>query len=539
MMLKTTNISKKKVINIILVPVVQKIEYDYKKKRECLLNGINCVSASSTSSNNLTSSWARLTSNSMLLTHPWETVDHTGSSAGVSSLNSSNNFIVDSSACGCFESSDDINSRIRFSCEKEHRCNSRCCSCFENITDCSKFNIPLNQKYNTHPTSEFAKSFLLTDVKENKNELLQNFLLTRGNNHVTKDKEPDLAALRALTNAAHYNSCWAFSSMPEIPVTLLDDEFLVDAGIRIPAQLSSSQSTSKIPNLQDIIYRNRREGSVDRSHRNSVNFDKGKSKRRSAEYEDCIKPRVLVSDQLKSKRNFVDYEDGLGLGSAQGKSDEPQTHRGESKGKRYSGSYGKTRFGYEPSQGKSTEAEKPKRNSLYGDKEKTKLFQQSKSAIEKNKRYSANYTSRLTDAKDVKHKFKRHSLEVTEYTPLPRADRALRRYSALDVNHNQGISKIPLRSSFVSGSRTAPSTRASSPVRSSAKLYFNKSNHPSEVHTASTRSKFLTRFSSSDEEVDKICHKLSNCQTSVTTSRAESPRTKDSRLPVRLQKKKL
>ncbi|XP_046409698.1 serine/threonine-protein phosphatase 4 regulatory subunit 4-like isoform X4 [Neodiprion fabricii] len=323
------------------------------------------------------------------------------------------------------------------------------------------------------------------------------------------------------------------SSMPEIPVTLLDDEFLVDAGIRIPAQLSSSQSTSKIPNLQDIIYRNRREGSVDRSHRSSVNFDKGKSKRQSAEYEDCVKPKVLISDPMKVKRNLDDFEEGYSLGKMSGKSDE-QISKEDFKTKRYSGSYAKTKFGYEPNQSKSSD-EKPKRNSLYVDKEKSKLLQ-SKSTIDKNKRYSANYTSRLPDAKDVKHKFKRHSLEVTECTPMPRADRAIRRYSALDVNHNQGISKIPLRSNFVSGSRTAPATRASSPVRLCTKLYFNKSSG-SEVQT-STRNKFLTRFSSSDEEVDKLCHKFSTCQT-ATSNRAESPRTRDSRLPVRLQKKKI
>ncbi|XP_046472851.1 serine/threonine-protein phosphatase 4 regulatory subunit 4 isoform X1 [Neodiprion pinetum] len=495
----------------------------------------------STSSNNLTSSWARLTSNSMLLTHPWETINHTSSNAGVSSVNFNYNFSGDNhntdfkTACGCSESAEDI-SRSRYSLinsgEQEHKPIMRCCSCFDTNTEYLKLNVPLHHKHHGHPTSEFAKSFVLTHLKENKNEL-QDFLLTKGNHEVVKDKEPDFAALRALTNAAHYNSCWAFSSMPEIPVTLLDDEFLVDAGIRIPAQLSSSQSTSKIPNLQDIIYRNRREGSVDRSHRSSVNFDKGKSKRQSAEYEDCVKPKVLISDPMKVKRNLDDFEEGYSLGKMSGKSDE-QISKEDLKTKRYSGSYAKTKFGYEPNQSKSSD-EKPKRNSLYVDKEKSKLLQ-SKSTIDKNKRYSANYTSRLPDVKDVKHKFKRHSLEVTECTPMPRADRAIRRYSALDVNHNQGISKIPLRSNFVSGSRTAPATRASSPVRLCTKLYFNKSSG-SEVQT-STRNKFLTRFSSSDEEVDKLCHKFSTCQT-ATSNRAESPRTRDSRLPVRLQKKKI
>lgn len=503
---------------------------------------VKCLSASSTSSNNLTSSWARLTSNSMLLTHPWETINHTSSNAGVSSVNLGHSFSGDSynavlkSACSCSESGEDI-TRSRFPLtnlsEHESRSVTRYCFCFDTNIDYSKFNVPLHHKHHVHqPTSEFAKSFVLTHLKENKNELLQDFLLTRGNLQA-KDKEPDFAALRALTNAAHYNSCWAFSSVPEIPVTLLDDEFLVDAGIRIPAQLSSSQSTSKIPNLQDIIYRNRREGSIDRSHRVSASFDKGKSKRHSTEYEDCIKSRISISDQMKVKRNIDDFEEGLRLGPMQGKSDEHQISKEDSKNKRYSGSYAKTRFGYEPNQGKSSD-DKLKGNSHFMEKDKPKLLH-SKSSMDKNKRYSATYTSRLPDFKDVKHKFKRHSLEVTEYTPISRPDRALRRYSALDVNHNQGISKIPLRNSFISGSRTAPATRASSPVRSCPKLYFNKPNI-SEVQT-STRNKFLTRFSSSDEEVDKLCHKFANCQT-APSNRAESPKTRDSRLPVRLQKKK-
>ncbi|XP_048510011.1 serine/threonine-protein phosphatase 4 regulatory subunit 4-like [Athalia rosae] len=497
----------------------------------------------STSSNNLTSSWARLTSNSMLLTHPWESTNYTSFNAGVSSVNPTYSFHFDNhntslkSACSCSEPTGDM-CRSRLSLlnlsEQEARSNAPCCSCFDINSDYSKLNMPLHHKPHAQPTSEFAKSFVLTHLKENKADILQNFLLTRGG-YEAKYKEPDLAALRALTNVAHYNSCWAFSSMPEIPVTLLDDEFLVDAGIRIPAQLSSSQSTSKIPNLQDIIYRNRREGSIDRSHRSSVNLDKGKSKRYSAEYEDCIKPRILISDQIKGKRSLDDFEEIHKRTSMQGKSDEHHIPKEDLKAKRYSGSYqAKSRFGYEPNQGKSTD-DKPKRNSLFMDKDRPKLSQ-TKTPIEKNKRYSATYTSRQPDLKDVKHKFKRHSLEVTEYTPLSRVDRNLRRYSALDVNHNQGTSKIPLRSSFVSGSRTAPATRASSPVRSYTKLYFNKSS-PSESH-ASSRHKFLTRYSSSDEEVDKLCHKFSHCQ-SAPINRAESPKTKDSRLPVRLQKKKI
>ncbi|XP_015605533.1 serine/threonine-protein phosphatase 4 regulatory subunit 4 isoform X4 [Cephus cinctus] len=326
------------------------------------------------------------------------------------------------------------------------------------------------------------------------------------------------------------------SSMPEIPVTLLDDEFLVDAGIRIPAQLSSSQSTSKIPNLQDIIYRNRREGSVDRSRRNSVNFEKLKTQRHSAEYEDSLKPRSSCMDQhVKSNRNSMDYEDTLRSSrSFKGMQEEQHYPKEDTKTKRYSGSQARTRFGYEPSPGRVFD-DKSRRNSLILDKDKAKAAQ-GKPTLDRTKRHSGNFW-KLPEPKDSKQKFKRHSVEVTDYNPVERNNRTLRRFSTLDVNHNQGSSKIPLRNCIITGSRTAPVTRASSPIRSVQQFSFSRDTRE-DIQTSSRDARFLSRFSSSDEEVDKLCQKFINCQ-AARCSRASSPRSRDSRLPVRLQRKKL
>ncbi|XP_043253862.1 serine/threonine-protein phosphatase 4 regulatory subunit 4-like isoform X4 [Colletes gigas] len=355
------------------------------------------------------------------------------------------------------------------------------------------------------------------------------------------------------------------SSMPEIPVMLSDDEFLVDAGIRIPAQFSS-QSMSKIPHLQDSVFGKRRGSfNFDRSRSVGMNFEKGKPKRNSSvEYEDCMKrrtngadqsnngrtsmdceddmrlvkesqqlgkkdtvyigpmmrsrfgfgvnqersieekikrnslildkdkPKILQSkcaldrtkrhsasfDKGKPKRNSsieyeddmkrrtngtnhqpkdlrtsIDYEDGLRLGK-----DDQQLDAKDSS--MYLGSLVRTRFGF-VNQERSMD-EKMKRNSLVLEKDKPKLVH-AKCTLDRTKRHSANFSLKQTDTKDIKPNLKCHSLEVVDYVPSERLGRALRRYSTLDVNHNQGLSKIPLRS-FVPRSRTAPATRASSPV---------------------------------------------------------------------------
>ncbi|XP_076161068.1 serine/threonine-protein phosphatase 4 regulatory subunit 4 isoform X3 [Ptiloglossa arizonensis] len=353
------------------------------------------------------------------------------------------------------------------------------------------------------------------------------------------------------------------SSMPEIPVMLSDDEFLVDAGIRIPAQFSS-QSVSKIPHLQDSVFAKRRGSfNFDRSRSVDMSFDKGKPKRNSSvEYEDCMKRRTNGGDQSNNGRMSMDCEDGLrlvkesqqqlakkevyvgplmrsrfGFGVNQERSmdekmkrnslildkDKPNVLQSKcalDRTKRHSASFEKgkpkrnssveyeddmkrrtnganqpkdlrTSIDYEDSLrlGKEDQQldmkttvylgslvrsrfgfvnqerpldEKMKRNSLVLDKDKPKLMH-TKCTLDRTKRHSANFSLKPTDSKEIKPNLKCHSLEVVDYVPSERLGRALRRYSTLDVNHNQGLSKIPLRS-FVPRSRTAPATRASSPV---------------------------------------------------------------------------
>ncbi|XP_033325944.1 serine/threonine-protein phosphatase 4 regulatory subunit 4 isoform X4 [Megalopta genalis] len=408
------------------------------------------------------------------------------------------------------------------------------------------------------------------------------------------------------------------SSMPEIPVMLSDDEFLVDAGIRIPAQFSASQGVSKIPHLQDSLFTKRRHFSFERSR--TVSFDKGSPKRNSSVgYEDCMQRRTNGGDQSGSPRTSIDCEDGLRLvkddqqlGKTiyvgplmrsrfgfvnQDRSMDDKLKRNSlildknkpkilqtkctlDRTKRHSASFEKTkpkrsssmdyddsmkrrtngsdepkdprtsidyedglrclrtRFGFvildknKPKvlqtkcnldrtkrHSTSFDKAKPKRNSsidyddslkrrtnesnqpndprtsidyedglilvqdeeldkkdsvylgprmttrwnsLILEKEKPKLVH-TKCTADWPKRHSAYFTMKSTDSKETKQTIKCHSLEVADYTPSERLGRALRRHSTLDVNHNQGLSKIPLRS-FVPRSRTAPATRASSPV---------------------------------------------------------------------------
>ncbi|CAL7947776.1 unnamed protein product [Xylocopa violacea] len=376
------------------------------------------------------------------------------------------------------------------------------------------------------------------------------------------------------------------SSMPEIPVMLSDDEFLVDAGIRIPVQFS--QSTSKIPHLQDPVFGKRRTSfnvnhvrptsmnfekgkpkrnssveyedcmkrranadqsnevrtsidcedglrlvkenqqlgkkdsvyvaplmrsrfgfgmnqdrmvddkmkrrnslvldkekpkvvqskcTLDRSKRNSVNFDKGKPKRNfSIEYEDGIKRRNNGANQSKSIRlRSIDYEDGLSLVK--------ENQQLDKKDPSYLGPVMRTRFGFGVNQDRTMDDKMKRRNSLILEKDKPKIVQ-TKCMLDRTKRHSANFSLKMLDTKEAKPTLKdQHSLDATDYTPSERLSRALRRYSTLDVNHNQGHSKIPLRS-FVRRSRTAPATRASSPVSSQLRY----------------------------EEIDKLCRKFEEYQ---------------------------
>ncbi|XP_076627283.1 serine/threonine-protein phosphatase 4 regulatory subunit 4 isoform X1 [Colletes latitarsis] len=495
------------------------------------------------------------------LTHPWERLGHTNSNASTTHAN------FESGPCH------------DFLMQKMQQNRSKLASLPLIVwPDSCECNYEEENNVHSCPPSDYATSVFLAFMRENRRKSQQNSLLTRdyarefSTNIASKDtatartfsSAPNLAMLRALTKAAHYNSCWPCSSMPEIPVMLSDDEFLVDAGIRIPAQFSS-QSMSKIPHLQDSVFAKRRGSfNFDRSRSVGMNFDKGKPKRNSSvEYEDCMKrrtngadqsnngrtsmdceddlrlvkesqqlgkkdtvyigpmmrsrfgfgvnqersieekikrnslildkdkPKILQSkcaldrtkrhsasfDKGKPKRNSsieyeddmkrrtnginqpkdlrtsIDYEDGLRLGK-----DDQQLDTKDSS--MYLGSLVRSRFGF-VNQERSMD-EKIKRNSLVLDKDKPKLVH-TKCTLDRTKRHSANFSLKQTDSKDIKPNLKCHSLEVVDYVPSERLGRALRRYSTLDVNHNQGLSKIPLRS-FVPRSRTAPATRASSPV---------------------------------------------------------------------------
>lgn len=393
------------------------------------------------------------------------------------------------------------------------------------------------QSFQTDEYNSSAKSFLSL-VKENKQEPQQHSLLTRdyprefSTNIAGKDRAPNFAALRALTNRAHYNSCWAFSSMPEISVMQSDDEFLVDAGIRIPAQFSTSQSTSKIPHLQDFIAARRRPGNTVQSRQrlagtSSVKFDKvGKFKRHSSvEYDDCMKCRIGENDPSRSAPTSIDYEDGLQRRSMMKENLSDQLSKTDARTKRYSASHGRTRFGWE----ERSLDEKLKRNSLSFDKDKLK-FTNSKCTLDRTKRHSMNFSLKLTDTKEMKQGVKRHSLE--DHTTVRRAIKGY--FSTLDVNHNQGLSKIPLRN-VGTRSRTAPTTRASSPVHAESRFRFDTEN--CDDSHSSTSDRHLNRFSSSDEEVDKLCRMLLHSQTAQSSAEGTS-RSRD-RYPIHLLMKKL
>ncbi|XP_032676214.1 serine/threonine-protein phosphatase 4 regulatory subunit 4-like isoform X3 [Odontomachus brunneus] len=319
------------------------------------------------------------------------------------------------------------------------------------------------------------------------------------------------------------------SSMPEIPMMQSDDEFLVDTGIRIPAQFSSSQSTSKIPHLQDFISGRRRSNIMIRQ-RSGVNFDKGKFKRHSSvEYEDCMKRRTSESDPLRNTPTSIDYEDGLQRNIAKENLSDQQLSKIDARTKRYSAPHGRTRFGFDANQERSID-EKLKRSSLILEKDKLKITN-SKCTLDRTKRHSTNFTNlKLPDSKEMKQSVKRHSLE--DYTTARRTIRGY--FSTLDVNHNQGLSKIPLRN-VGPRSRTAPTTRASSPVHMESRLRFDIENCDDSQSSSSER--HLYRFSSSDEEVDKLCKMLLHSQ-ATQSSTTETSRSRE-RFPIRLLVKKI
>ncbi|XP_025075295.1 uncharacterized protein LOC105431820 isoform X1 [Pogonomyrmex barbatus] len=468
------------------------------------------------------------------LTHPWERAGYSNSCINTSHFHfmngSSNDYITPKPQCSCSKLAVfQALLTLPAACEQEYKSDFQCRSYYDVNDDYTKFRKQSSQA-NEYNSSAFAKSFFLSLVKENKQEQQQHSVLTRDYPHEFstnisgKDRAPNFAALRALTNAAHYNSCWAFSSMPEISMMQSDDEFLVDTGIRRPTQFSTSQSTSKIPHLQDFIAARRQPNSTIRPKRSSINYDKEKFKRHSSvEYEDCMKRRTNESDSSRSTRISIDYEEGLRCNIVKENLSDQHLSKTDARIKRYSAPHGRTRFGWDASQERFLD-EKLKRNSLTFDKDKLK-FTNSKCTLDRTKRHSTNFSLKLPDTKETKQMMKRHSLE--DHTTVRRAIKGC--FSTLDVNHNQGLSKIPLRN-VESRSRTAPVTRASSPVHIDSRLRFDLENCDDSPSSASDR--HLNRFSSSDEEVDKLCRMLLHSQTAQSSTGITSRSRDRYRLPI-------
>ncbi|XP_020288909.1 serine/threonine-protein phosphatase 4 regulatory subunit 4-like isoform X2 [Pseudomyrmex gracilis] len=445
------------------------------------------------------------------LTNSWERIGSFNSHTNTSHLNFENgsysDYVAQQSQCSCSKLAvfqalltlPDV-------CEQEQKSEAFQYQSYHNVDDDYTKLRKLPTQANEYNSSAVANSFLLSFVKDNKQE--PHSLLTRDHSrelltNTSKDRAPNFAALRALTSAAHYNSCWAFSSMPEMPVMQSDDEFLVDAGIRIPTQFSGSQTPSKIPHLQDFIAARRRPNTTQvrpRSRpRSSMSFDKGKFKRYSSvEYEDCVRRRS--ENESSSRSTSLDYEEGLRhFNMLKENLSDQRLLKTDARTKRYSAPHGRTRFGWDAGQDRSLD-DKVKRNSLIFDKDKLKLTS-TKCTLDRTKRHSMNFSMKLPDSKEMKQNVKRHSLE--DHTTVRRAIKGY--FSTLDVNHNQGLSKIPLRN-IGPRSRTAPATRASSPVHMETRLRFDIRN--CDESQSSTGDRQLNRLSSSYEEVDKLCRML-------------------------------
>lgn len=485
--------------------------------------------------------------NRIQLTHPWEKVGHFNSHINTSHFNfvngSSNDYITPKSQCNCSKLAVfQAFLTLPDACEQEYESDSQYHSYYDTDNDYDKFRKQSVQA-NEYSPSAFTKSFFLSLVKDNKQEPQQHSLLTRDYPHELpinisdKNREPNFAALRALTNAAHYNSCWAFSSLPEISMMQSDDEFLVDAGIRISTQFSVSQNTSKIPHLQDFIAARRQLNTTTtiRPRRSSMTFDKDKLKRHSSvEYDDCMKRRTSENVLLRSTSISIDYEEGLRQRNNIVKENlsDQQLSKTDTRTKRYSAPHGRSRFGWDASQERSVD-EKLKRNSLILDKEKIK-FTNSKCTLDRTRRHSTNFNLKLPDTKETKQIVKCHSLE--DHMTVRRAIKGY--FSTLDVNHNQGLSKIPLRN-VESRSRTAPATRASSPVHVESRLRFDIENCDDSRSSANDR--HLNRFSSGDvEEVDKLCRMLHSLSLHSQTAQSNTGLTsRRERYPVHLLMKKL
>ncbi|XP_066595069.1 serine/threonine-protein phosphatase 4 regulatory subunit 4-like isoform X2 [Prorops nasuta] len=506
---------------------------------------------SSTSNNTLTSNWVHLTPNRNLLTYPSEKINHSASTTSTASLDNDywkTNILATTeksfSKLSLFEA-------LVTSLPKERNQGSehRCCN-FK-YCPCNKYDFEFSQSkphalcmHNRHICSDLNKPFLLaTNSRGERSQDMQHYntssLLTRNiyrTNFAIRNKLPNVPALRTLTNTAQYNFPWTFSSLPEIPVALSDDEFLVDAGIRMPAQLLSSQNISKIPNWQNCFDK-KKVGSID-VHRNNAIFDQtSKVVRYSSEKYDHTEYRSPQERSEFKTDTSLDYKERYSrLSALKENFDDQQFLKSDLRSKRYSTPNGRVSFRLDSSEEKPID-DNLKRNSGVNFGKDRKLIN-SKSLLDRGKRHSASYTIKIPDSKDTKQKLKRHSMDVTtDCSSIERFNRPLRRYSTLDVNHNQGLgsSKIPLRSSSISsGSRTAPTTRASSPIRS----HFRFSLESCPITDGLCTENRFDRLSSSNEEVYKFCQRFIGYE-STFNKNPSSLRSRDSKLPVRSTRKRL
>ena len=476
------------------------------------VNNNRMAYASSTSSDSLTSNWSRFTTtNNPPLTQPWErattSCHNTTLTSTNPSYNSSNEYSAQKVQCSCYELADRIFRTQSLSSsslpDQSYHSDSSHCSCLNGSNYLKTTNL-FHTKHENYRFPDLAKSSM-TNLRDDKHDIWQDLMLTRSS-FASKYRMPEFGGMQF---QSQYNPYWTFSSMPEMPVTLVDDEFMVDAGIRIPSQLASSQSSSKIPNLQDIIYRNKKLNTTsDRLRRTGASFEKSKpfdfslTKRFSSlDYDDGDKQPPSTSANYSPSNREPQY-------SAQSVLDDRPKSSGIS-------SQNRTRFGFEMAPQRKPLEDKAKRNSILLDKDRGKPLPP-KNMIDRNKRHATNYYAiKLPDSKDTKMKFKRHSImQVAEYNPADHrnlAGRTLRRFSTLDVNHNQGLSKIPVRNIHISGSRTAPVTRTSSPIRVDSELfeklgYSNSGDGGGGGSYAHERR--LRRYRSSDQEVDKLCQKF-------------------------------
>lgn len=495
--------------------------------------------SSSTSSDNLTPNWTRFSSSSnsqstttsATTTQPWEKVTSSSSICqnNAKSNSSTNNSINCSSMskeypvapalkvkCNCYELTDRMfhthNNISSSSSDHSYRnfnntTSSGRCACLTNPNNY----IKTTNLFHTHDNNKILypdktiNNLPSSSRIDGKHDIWQDLMLTRSS-FVNKYRTAPFDYGSGF-HAHHYEPYWNFSSMPEIPATLIDDEFMVDAGIRIPSQLQAStsqQSNSKIPNLQDIIYRKKKMNMNDTKRRLGITINPTTS----SSFERNNRGRPF--DFTLSKSYSLDYDDGNSC---------------DDRSKSSTSSQNKIHYGFELS-------------SVFVDKDRVKpLHQLKNSSVDiRNKRQPPTNTSynglRLTnDAISINDKsqetkllkFKRHSSvdQPNDYgsNNPTRMSRGSGLIHHLDANHNQGMSKIPVRNSVhVSStaignngiSRTAPVTRTSSPIRVELfdKLGFNKSAESYVTHHDRRHNNFRRYRSSDDEDVDKICQKF-------------------------------